>query len=141
MENPLSAGKPSSVAMAVKLNYLTLVIGVARSLLEWSRLKHLADLGAVLFITFFVLGCMVWLIYKTDRRRNWARITLLVLFVLGVPFSILPLLQSLANSPLSGVLGLAQVAIQVAALAMLFGRDASHWYRPATESAQPPTPT
>jgi len=74
---------------------------------------------------------MVWLIVKMDRGRNWARITFLVLFLLGTPLSIQPLIHSLSYSPVSGVLGLAQAALQVVSLVMLFGRAARPWFRPA----------
>ena len=121
--------KPASVSSAIKLLYATLAIGALRSVLEWSHQTQAVSSGFVMLFTFAFL---VWLIYKIDRGRNWARITFLVFFILGVPMSVLPLLQSLAYYPVSGVLGLLQVVLQTVALFMVFGRCARPWFRPAT---------
>ena len=127
--------KPAAVSTAIKLLYTTLVIGALRSALEWSHLTRVASPGFVLFVMLFTFALLVWLIYKVDRGHNWARITCLVFFILGVPMSILHLLQSLSHSPVSGVLGLLQVVLQAVALVMLFGRNTRPWFRPA---AMPP---
>ncbi len=86
--------KPAAVSTAIKLLYTTLVIGALRSALEWSHLTRVASPGFVLFVMLFTFALLVWLIDKVNRGRNWARITCLVFFILGVPMSILHLLQS-----------------------------------------------
>ena len=135
--SPLSNEKPSAVATAIKLSYLALIIGIPRSFLEWSHVTQAASPGFALFVILFTFGLIVCLVHQTDRGRNWARITLLCLTILGVPMSIRPLLHSLAYSPVSGVLGLAQAALQIVALIMLFSRGARRWFRPAAISEQP----
>ena len=93
--------KPASVSSAIKLLYATLAIGALRSVLEWSHQTQAVSSGFVLFVMLFTFAFLVWLIYKIDRGRNWARITFLVFFILGVPMSVLPLLQSLAYYPVT----------------------------------------
>jgi FtsH-binding integral membrane protein len=127
--------KPEAVSTAIKLLYATLVIGALRSALEWSHQTQAVSPDFVLFVMIFTFAFIVWLIYKMDRGRNWARITFLVFFILGVPMSVLPLLRSLSYSPVSGVLGLLQVVLQIVALCILFGRSARPWFRP---TATPP---
>ena len=136
---PQPTEKPAIVTTAIKLLYFTLIIGVGRSLLEWPRLTQTTSAGIALFTIVFTLVLMVWLITKMDRGRNWARITFLVLFLLGIPLSMPSQLQSLSYSPISGVLGLAQGALQIVGLVMLFGRAARPWFRPtaATPVATP----
>jgi len=51
-------------------------------------------------------------------------VSTLVLFILGVPMSILLMIQSLTHNPRSGVLGL----IQVVALLFLFQGESSAWF-------------
>jgi hypothetical protein len=131
--------KPTAVSTAIKLLYATLVIGALRSSLEWSRLTQAASAGSVLSVTLLTVTLLVWLIYKMDRGRNWARITFLVFFILGTPLSVAPLVKSLSYSPASGVLGLLQVGLQAVALFMLFGRNARSWFRPT--AAPPPLST
>ena len=123
--------KPTSISTAIKLLYATLVIGALRSMLEWSRQTQAASPFFVLFVMLSTLAIIAWLIYKMDRGRNWARITFLIFFILGVPLSVLPLIQSLSYSPISGMLGLLQIVLQTVALFMLFGRNARPWFRPA----------
>jgi hypothetical protein len=42
---------------------------------------------------------------------------------------VLPLLKSLAASPFSGLLGIAQTVIQIVALIFLFQKRSSDWFR------------
>jgi hypothetical protein len=129
MENTNQASCPEKVGTAVKLLYATLGIGVLRSIMEASRHAQKASLGFVIFVSVFVLGITCLFIYKIGRGRNWARITFLVLFIIGLPFSILPLLKSLAANPVSGLLGIAQIAIQLIALVFLFQKTSSYWFK------------
>jgi len=121
--------RPANVGTAVKLLYITLGIGVVRSIMEASTTAKVASPGFVMFITFFVLGIMWFFIYMIGKGRNWARITFLVLFIIGIPFAILPLLQSLAANPISGLLGIGQTVIQVIALVFLFQKPSSAWFK------------
>jgi FtsH-binding integral membrane protein len=129
MSNSEQLAQPSKVATAVRVLYATLGIGIIRSILESSRHAEASSIGFVLFITFFVFGLMWFLIYMIGKGRNWARITFLVLFILGVPLSILPMIQSLTHEPISGVLGLVQIVMQVTALVFLFQGGSSVWFK------------
>jgi FtsH-binding integral membrane protein len=123
------ASKPEKIRIAIKLLYITLGIGALRSIMEASVNTQIASPVFVMLITFCVLGIMWLLIYKIGKGRNWARITFLVLFVIGVPFSVLPLLRSLAANPISGLLGIGQTVIQIIALVLLFQKPSSNWFR------------
>ena len=79
-------------------------------------------------IALAVFGVEWFFIYKIGRGRNWARITFTALFIIGVPFSVLPLVKSVAASPVSGGLGIAQAVIQAIALVFLFQRPSSDWF-------------
>ncbi len=57
------------------------------------------------------------------KTSKLGRLLFLVLFLLGTPLSVKPLLDSLSATPFSGLLGLVQVAIQVLALVLLFSSD------------------
>jgi len=134
MSNNNQIVQPSKIATAVKLLYATLGIGIIRSIIESSRHAEASSVGFVLFITFAVFGLMWLLIYMTGKGKNWARITFLVLFILGVPLSILPMIQSLTHEPISGILGLAQVVMQVVALVFLFQGESSAWFKAIKQS-------
>ncbi|HMO52540.1 MAG TPA: hypothetical protein PKE26_15065 [Kiritimatiellia bacterium] len=121
--------RPDKVGTAVTLLYITLGIGAVRSIMEASMNAQIASPGFVMFITLFVLGIMWLFIHMIGKGRNWARITFLVLFIIGIPFSILPLLNSLSANPISGLLGLGQTVLQLVALVFLFQRASSEWFR------------
>jgi FtsH-binding integral membrane protein len=123
------ASRPDQIRTTIKLLYITLGIGAFRSIMEASVNTQIASPVFVMLITFCVLGIMWLLIYKIGKGRNWARITFLVLFVNGLPFSVLPLLRSLAANPISGVLGIGQTVIQIIALVLLFQKPSSNWFR------------
>ena len=121
--------RPHKVGTAVKLLYITLGIGVLRSVTEASMHAEATSPGFVMFVTFSVLGIMWLFVFMIGQGRNWARFTFLVLFIIGIPFSVLPLLQSLAAKPVSGLLGIVQIIIQIVALVFLFQKSSSDWFR------------
>jgi tryptophan-rich sensory protein len=123
------ASRPEKVGVAVKLLYLTLGIGVLRSFMEAPMHAKMTSPAFVVFVASFVLGIMWFFIYMIGRGRNWARITFLVLFIIGIPFSVQPLLQSLSANPISGLLGIGQLFIQIVALVFLFQKTSSDWFR------------
>ena len=121
--------RPVKVGTAVILLYISLGIGILRGIMEASMLVQIASPAFVMLVTFFVLGIMWLFIYMIGEGRNWARITFLVFFIIGIPFSVLPMLQSLAANPISGLLGIGQTALQIIALVFLFQKPSSDWFR------------
>ncbi|MCE2451099.1 MAG: hypothetical protein J4F35_22915 [Candidatus Latescibacteria bacterium] len=121
--------RPYKANTSVKLLYISLGIGVLRSIMESSTQAEVASPAFVMFIAFFVLGIMWFFIFMIGKGRNWARITFLVLFIIGTPFSVLPLMQSLAANPISGLLGIVQIIIQIVAIVFLFQKPSSDWFR------------
>ena len=121
--------RPKKVGIAVKLLYMMLGIGLLRSIMEARMHAQMESPQFVMFVTLVVILTLCFLIHMIGIGRNWARITYLVLFIIGIPFSISPLLQSLSASPFSGLLGITQAAIQIVALFFLFQTSSSEWFR------------
>ena len=82
---------------------------------------------------------LLWLVYKTDEGCNWARITYLVLFLLGVPFYIRGMLYLYSYSIILDGASLARLILEIIALVMLFTHEARPWFHPA--EADLPTAT
>lgn len=131
MTHPHEAHRPASVSNAVGLFYISLVLGLLRALLDWPQMTRDAAPGLTLFVLACMFGLLFLLIRYVARGRNWARMTLLVLFVIGIPFSIRPLLEELGTHPLSGILGILQAVFQAMGLVMLFAANARQWFHPA----------
>lgn len=140
--------RPAGVRLAIMLILFTLMLGVGRSFMEWSQVRaqiastpHVSTQmmeTVMLIVLVVVLGLMLWLTYMIARGRNWARITFLVLFLVGLPWSVPALLRSFSAYPFSATLGLAQILLQAVALILLFGADARRWF--AAPAAPPPIP-
>jgi len=127
--NPSHPSRPAKVGQAVTLLYATLGIGFFRNILEVARRSQDTSAGFVMSVILFTLGVSWFFIYMIGKGKNWARITLLVLFVIGLPFALGPLLQSLTAAPVSGLLGIAQAGMQILALAFLFQKPSSDWFK------------
>ncbi|SHO57307.1 hypothetical protein [Vibrio quintilis] len=129
MSNTNQFAQPSKVSVAVKLLYLTILLGVIRLILEPEWLDGQMPLSAVLAIQAISIAIVGLVVFMIGRGKHWARIVFLILFIPGLPFAIMPLIQSLSDHPLSGILGVLQTAGQIAAVAMLFHRESSEWFR------------
>jgi hypothetical protein len=115
--------KPAAVTRAVALLCISLAIGFVGLFWLWFHHHPLED-------GIFTVLIMTSLVYKINQGRNWARITFLVIWILGVARSI-PLLLPMSHSFIGGGLFFVQTALQTGALVMLFSRDARSWFRPA----------
>jgi hypothetical protein len=133
MTPPSSTRPPNAVSSALQLIYVTLGIGVVRSALEWPEITRDAGPGFALTVLVVTCGVLLWLTSRVARGRNWARIVYLVFFVLGLPFSIKPLLHALGYAPLSGMLGIIQLALQGLCLVLLFSAQARPWFHGSAE--------
>ena len=131
--NPIDA--PPAVTSAVRLIYVTLAIGIARTILDWPKTVRSTTPGFALLSIVLVFGLVLWLASRVARGRSWARVTYLVLFAIGAPFSVIPLLKALGYSPFSAILGVVQLLLQGISLVVLFGREARPWFRPPPPGA------
>ena len=129
MSNNEQLVQPSKVATAVKLLYATLGIGMIRSIIESSRHAEASSVALFLFGTLFSLVTIAFFIYMISKGKNWARITFLVLCILGIPLAISPMIQSLSHNLFSGVLGILQVIMQIIGLVLLFHGSSSKWFK------------
>jgi hypothetical protein len=117
------------VKTAVRLLYLSLGIGVLDRIIEASMNKRMESPGYFVFKLFFVFGIMWLNIFLIGRGLNWARIIFLGLFIIGLPFFVIRLSQSLPASPISGLLDIGDGVIQLVALVFLFHKTSSDWFR------------
>jgi uncharacterized membrane protein YqaE (UPF0057 family) len=114
--NSRATGKPKKVQNAVALLYATLGIVLIQILFEF--LFGVSHVQWIVFLAMFgpVFGFTIFLIVMMNRGKNWARITYLVLFLLGFIPSILSLVRSFSSDPLYSLLGIVQVVLQITAL-------------------------
>jgi hypothetical protein len=127
--NPQATGKPKKVQNAVALLYATLGIVLIQILFEiFFGVSHVRW---IVFLAMFgpMFGFVILLIVMMSRGRNWARITYLVLFLLGFIPETLSLVRSFSATPFFSLLGIVQAALQITALVFLFHRESSAWFK------------
>lgn len=135
--------RPIQVTNSVKILYALLGVGAIRFLFELGNLPAQMEqtyrethvrvpmnfMYGVAVVVFVITMGLMWLIAaKIGQGRNWARILYLVLFLIGAPFSLGPLMQSLQTSPLSGILGIVQLGAQVVVAIFLFQKPSADWF-------------
>ena len=140
MNNPNQA-RPQKVGMAIKLLYAMVVLGILMTVVVAPEILSNVhtDSGqppvesstvAIVFTVLMVLiyGFNCFLIFKTGQGRNWARITLFVLFVVYMLIYIPALVQRLEAATASALLGLTINIGQAVALVLLFQKPSSEWF-------------
>ena len=122
-DNGAQISRPSKVSMAVTLLYVALAIAVLRLPIElhviWQENQQV-PVPVIVFIAMAVVAFFWFLIYKIGRGRNWARITYLVIFVLGVPGAVTGLFRSSGVAQASALLGVPEGILEIVALVFLF---------------------
>ena len=129
METQSAAQKPQPVVTAVNLLWVSLAVGLVKMLMDFSNLSGMAAAAFTNFILIFTFALITFLIFKISAGRNWARITFLVMFIIGVLPTLPIVLGEFSRSAVVGALSAAQIGLQVYALFLLFTQPGSSWFR------------
>jgi hypothetical protein len=130
---------PKSVWWFEKLMWLSLLLGVVASWLDWGRIMsqvQAAEAGmqdvakiTALVTLVIVFGVMLLLIFLIARmRQNWARWVFTILFALGLPFTLMNIPATISADLAAGGLMLVQLVIQVVAVVMIFMPSSRPWF-------------
>ena len=121
--------KPDSIARAMNLVWASLALGFVRLAIDYQYMQSLGPV--IVFNSIFVLvfAITAFLVFKMSAGRNWARITFLVLFVIGVIPTIPILLADFSRSAVSGGIGVIQAGLQLYALVLVFTEPGKHWFK------------
>ena len=107
-------------------------LGLISILLSWDYYSRLQQAVSVFIGTQLIsLLLTFWIYYKIYVGRNWARITLLVLSVLGTVMTLSPtVLNVLTTAPtIAKVQAFVAQAFNLAELWLLFFSPGRHWFR------------
>ena len=105
----------------------SLALGLLRVGLDWPYVVAVCGGGSSAFFTILSnLSVNAYLVWKIYQGRNWARITFLVIFTIGlVPYAYI-LRTEMRYSLVWGILSAVQGAMQAYAIALMFtspGKD------------------
>ena len=132
METQSAANRPRSVSTAVNLLWASLVVGLLKVLMDLSHLGGIASVAVIVVGSVIFVALFGFLYFKISVGKNWARITFLVVGVIGIvpTFSIVS--TEFSRSVVLGTLSLLQLALQAYAAFLLFTQPGSSWFRKGT---------
>ncbi len=123
--------RPGQVAIAVGLLWLTLLIQAGALTFLWRLFRLFPPfMFVVAGVITAIWALTAFLVAMIERGHNWARITYLVAFLIGLPFSALSILANFDQAPMVGIVAVvAQILLQIAAVVMLFTGPSGAWFR------------
>ena len=133
MEPPIeptaNIARPKETTSAIQLLYASLAIGLTRAVFGLTQRTSgtALVLAALIVISFFALG--FFLVWKISAGRKWARLILLVLVFINLPFAVLANISELKRSVWSGALSILIEVILWIGTYLLFTRNSNHWFR------------
>ena len=124
---------PEKVTTAVNLLWVSLALGIVRGFLEFSNtVKSLSEQGiseiGYIIMIIVALAIFGFFIIMIGKGKNWARITYLVIFLVGVIFSVFSIFDAFSISFISGILSIAQIVLPIISLVFLFDKSSSKWF-------------
>ena len=121
---------PSAIRAASALLWIALALQVAMAVAEMAPPDDLALPGVALMLVFnaVFLGITAAATYYFAKGRHWARVTLLVLFLMGVlGLFMLPAIWD--DSPLFSGLYVGEIAATAVAMYLAFTQPGASWFR------------
>jgi CDP-diglyceride synthetase len=117
--------KPKDIYWAISIFFTSIVVGLTA--IYFNNRENDSSVTKIISPIIFV-SLIGFILYKIFAGKNWARITLLVLMVLGLlalPYALIIYFQS---SHLSFSLVIFQVILACAAMIILYERRCDDWF-------------
>lgn len=127
-ESESSVARPQHAALAVKLIYSSFAIAGVRAVFELTRKVSGASLLVAVLLLIVFLAICSFFVSKIAAGRNWARITFLVLLLIGLPFAIPSYIYEFKVRPLPATLSILASLLQIIGAGLLFTRDSNRWF-------------
>jgi hypothetical protein len=128
--------KPPSIVAAKNILYAGIFLGILTWGLGWLTTTIYTPAPAQSVVILIVtVGITFALIKCIGLGMKWARIVLLVLFLLGLVVYPLTFVSVMKVSMLVAVLSLLQTILQIIALYYLFSRASTQWFNRVQEKA------
>lgn len=120
--------KPAKVALAIKLLYVVVGIGMIRTIMTVMRHIDVRSPDFLIMTKLAIYAFSLFLIYQLGNGKNWARWTLVVILLVNIPLTIGPSFESLSHNPVHTLLGFVQLGLYIYGLVLLFHRNVSGWF-------------
>ena len=127
--------RPKEVTLAVKLLWLSFFLGLISLFFQPAMNNRLQGV-AVLIVMGISFAIWAWVISKIAKGRNWARITFLVLGILGTVFNIVatPMMMPLYKAqPVSAAISLVNFVLEIYTIYLMLTAPARAWFKQPTQ--------
>jgi hypothetical protein len=126
----LPGTRPWQIVLAVRLAAIAYGLGLVGILLSWDYYSKLQSTGSLVLNQLFSVALMVWIYYKIFVGRNWARIVLLVFFLIGTGTMLTSVVMNLllAAPTIAKVQMVVGVLINLIVLWLLFLSPGRRWF-------------
>jgi hypothetical protein len=121
--------RPKRVATAVQLLLASLALGTIRAAVHVFQNAAGAAMVLALLIVLAFFGLGFLLVWRISAGKNWARIILLILVLIGAPLAMPSYVGSLKRSMVSGSLSIFITIVQLVATYLLFTGRSNLWFR------------
>ncbi len=131
MESKLTLTEvPKKVKQASNLIYISLAIGLVKSVLyETMTSQNILSQPRGLSIAVITIIILAYFGFEIGKGKNWARITFLVLFIIGmIPYPFY-LINEFKMSPIIAIVSISQMLIQLYILIILFTGESKEWFK------------
>jgi hypothetical protein len=112
--------RPVAIRRALFLMWASLALEPVSIAIDWSDLLTQSSIYGLAITAVVLFAVNAWLIVKIGAARNWARITYLVICVLGYGFVMLGIKDEAARAPLVAGIDLIMLGMDVGALYLMF---------------------
>ncbi|MEP6570934.1 MAG: hypothetical protein ABJC10_14275 [Acidobacteriota bacterium] len=121
--------RPLQATRAVQLLFASLAIGMLRAIFGLTQRVSGAALILAALIVIAVFAILFFLVWKISAGRNWARIILLVLVIINLPFAVMANVGELKQSLHSGALSIFIETLLWIGTYLLFTKNSNQWFR------------
>lgn len=120
---------PDTIRGFQSLIHVSLGLGAVASLLQLGQMDGNGDAGFVVAVQAASMAALAFLTHLiTHQGGNPARWACAILWCVGLPFLMMAAMLAYRADALIGGLLAAQMLVQGAAVAQLFGEDAGNWF-------------
>ena len=121
--------KPQHIIQVTYLIAFSLAAGILKSMLDYKFILSSAPVMVSLIAMIFTIFIILLLAYKIWYGKNWARITLAVLFVVGVYPAILLISAEVERNILVALCSGVQILTQATVLVLLYMPSSNRWFK------------
>ena len=127
--NDASIQRPQQVSLAVLLLKAALALGALTAAVHIIRAVSGPSMmiALAIVIAFFAVGFL--LVWRISKGNNWARILLMILVVVGTPFSIPGYIRDLKHGLAWPTVSILISLLQLVGTSLLFIGSANAWFR------------